>query len=97
HFILAGEEDETAVLTFSHPHRKLCNVIVTLAIFFTFFIRKSDEDNEADNDNDDLNHNKEYIHSSESSFTYCLQFCNDRLNEGELASARNQRLKEICM
>ncbi|CAF1401522.1 unnamed protein product [Adineta steineri] len=76
--------------------------IVALAIFFAFFIRKSDKDNEEaeyldDNDDFDLNHNEEYIHSRESPFTYRSQISNDRLNEGELAWARDQRLKEIRM
>ncbi|CAF3896705.1 unnamed protein product, partial [Adineta steineri] len=38
-----------------------------------------------DNDDIDLNHNEKYIHSRESSFTYCSRICNNRLNGGELA------------
>ncbi|CAF3860190.1 unnamed protein product, partial [Adineta steineri] len=74
--------------------------IVALAVFFAFFIRKSDKDNEAAeylDDNVDLNHNEEYIHSRESPFTYRSQTSNVRLNESELACVRDQRLKEIHM
>ncbi|CAF1068198.1 unnamed protein product [Adineta steineri] len=74
--------------------------IVALAIFFAFFIRKSDKDNEAAeylDDNVDLNHNEEYLHSRESPLTYCSQTRNVRLNESELACIRDQRLKEIRM
>ncbi|CAF1336506.1 unnamed protein product [Adineta steineri] len=72
--------------------------IVALAIFFAFFIRKSDKDNEAAeylDDNIDLNHNEEYLHSKESPFIYRSQTRNVRLNESELACIRDQRLKEI--
>ncbi|CAF0755698.1 unnamed protein product [Adineta steineri] len=58
-------------------------------------IRKSDKDKEAaryldDNDDFDLNYNEEYLHLRESLFSYCSQICNDHLNEGELAWARDQ-------
>ncbi|CAF4382969.1 unnamed protein product, partial [Adineta steineri] len=78
--------------------------IVCLAIFFAFFCHKSNDDKEAneyldDDDQFDLNDNQEYLHSIKvnSLFLYRSPIRANRLNKGEIISARNKRLKEIYM
>ncbi|CAF4660309.1 unnamed protein product, partial [Rotaria sp. Silwood2] len=77
--------------------------IVCSAIFFAYFLRNSNEDEETneyiDDNKIDLNNNEDYVHSIEYD-----SLCNsqsgklmNRLNENELADARQYRLKEIQM
>ncbi|UJR08983.1 hypothetical protein I4U23_013233 [Adineta vaga] len=80
--------------------------IIALAIFFAFFIRKSDKDKEAaeyfeDGNDFNLNSNEEYLHSSQKVSSLINRNGNrndvNRLNEDELINARDIRLKEIRM
>ncbi|CAF1043359.1 unnamed protein product [Rotaria sordida] len=73
------------------------------ALFFAYCIRTSYEDEEAneyiDDNGIDLNNNKDYLHSIEYDSLYNFQSRKpaNRLNENELANARQYRLKEIQM
>ncbi|CAF0978864.1 unnamed protein product [Rotaria sordida] len=71
------------------------------ALFFAYCIRTSHEDEEAneyiDDNGIDLNNNEDYLHSIEYDSLYNFQSRKpvNRLNENELANARQYRLKEI--
>ncbi|CAF1131097.1 unnamed protein product [Adineta steineri] len=96
----------TSVLTgffssviFTQPIKIIC-----LAIFFICFCRNSKDDKETSeyiNDDDEFNisSDEEYLHSLEyhSLFSSQSRKSINRLNENEIAFARNQRLKEIQM
>ena len=76
--------------------------ILVLAVFFACFCRKSDDDKQAkehlDDDPIDLDDDEEYLHSKPKPFfIYRRPTQTNRLNEAEVADARQQRLKEICM
>ncbi|CAF4142851.1 unnamed protein product, partial [Adineta steineri] len=78
--------------------------IICLAIFFICFCRNSKDDKETSeyiNDDDEFNisSDEEYLHSLEyhSLFSSQSRKSINRLNENEIAFARNQRLKEIQM
>ncbi len=73
-----------------------------MSIFFAFFIQNTDKDKEAaeflEDDYIELGDNEEYLHSiNKSPFLYRLQNRVNRLNDGKLVWACNQRLKEIQM
>jgi hypothetical protein len=74
-----------------------------VAIFFIFISRKTDDDKEEDEclniDHFDSANHEEYTHSTKdcSLFTYRPRVRAVRLNEAEVACARQQRLKEIHM
>ncbi|CAF3982665.1 unnamed protein product [Rotaria sordida] len=81
-------------------------IIITFpcsALFFAYCIRTSHEDEEAneyiDDNGIDLNNNEDYLHSIEYDSLYNFQSRKpvNRLNENELANARQYRLKEIQM
>ncbi|CAF3897839.1 unnamed protein product [Rotaria sordida] len=82
----------------TQPLKVLC-----LAIFFAFFFRNSNDDNEAkeyiDENQIDLNNDEEYLHSIENNLLFNEQSSIrvNRLTEDEIAYARNQRLKEMKM
>ncbi|CAF0849209.1 unnamed protein product [Adineta steineri] len=96
----------TSVLTgffssviFTQPIKIIC-----LAIFFICFCRNSKDDKETSeyiNEDDEFNisNDEEYLHSLEyrSIFSSQSRKSINRLNENEIASARDQRLKEIQM
>ncbi|CAF3969202.1 unnamed protein product, partial [Adineta steineri] len=78
--------------------------IIGLAIFFACFCQKNSyDDKEAneylDNNQLALDNDEEYLHSiqKKSLFTYRQPIRVNRLNESEINSARQQRLKEIHM
>ena len=76
--------------------------ILALAVFFACFCRKSDDDKAAkehlSEEQIELNNDEEYLHSSKRSiFNYQPPVRIERLNEGEIAHARHQRLKEVHM
>ncbi|CAF4364101.1 unnamed protein product, partial [Adineta steineri] len=77
--------------------------IICLVIFFICFCRNSKDEKETSeyiNEDDEFNisNDEEYLHSLEyqSLFSPSLKSIN-RLNENEIANARDQRLKEIQM
>ncbi|CAF4192320.1 unnamed protein product, partial [Adineta steineri] len=77
--------------------------ILSLAIIFACFCRRSNDDYEAneflDNNQVDLNNDEEYVHSNKkrSLFTYRPPVRANRLNESEVIYARDRRLQEIYM
>jgi polycystin 1L2 len=72
--------------------------ILSLAIFFSCFCRNTNDDQEADEYFDENQIYFEYLHSIDVSiFTYRPPIRANRLTEGEIVSARQQRLKEIHM
>ncbi|CAF3751894.1 unnamed protein product, partial [Rotaria sp. Silwood1] len=77
--------------------------IICTAIFFACFLQNLNEDEEANEYIDDygigLNNNEEYLHSIEydSLFNSQSEKLMNRLDETELANARQYRLKEIQM
>ncbi|CAF1191151.1 unnamed protein product [Adineta steineri] len=79
--------------------------ILCLAIFFAFFCRNTTDDEEAkqyldENEVNFDNHADDYLHQIEkqhSIFTYRPPVRANRLTEDEVASARQERLKEIHM
>ncbi|UJR16862.1 hypothetical protein I4U23_003760 [Adineta vaga] len=77
--------------------------ILTLTLFFAFFCRKSNDDKEATeylNDNEiSLDQNEEYLHENKKSLfiSRTSSIHRSRLTEGEIAFARERRLKEIQM
>ncbi|CAF0785228.1 unnamed protein product [Adineta steineri] len=78
--------------------------IICLAIFFICFCRNSKDDKETSeyiNEDDEFNisNDEEYLHSLEyqSLFSSQSRTSINRLNENEIANARDQRLKEIQM
>ncbi|CAF4379340.1 unnamed protein product, partial [Adineta steineri] len=96
----------TSVLTgffssviFTQPIKIIC-----LAIFFICFCRNSKDEKETSeyiNEDDEFNisNDEEYLHSLEyhSIFSSQSRKSINRLNENEIAYARDQRLKEIQM
>ncbi|CAF4239490.1 unnamed protein product, partial [Adineta steineri] len=74
--------------------------ILSLAIIFACFCRRSNDDYEAneflDNNQVDLNNDEEYLHSTKkrSLFTYRPPVRANRLNESEVIYARDRRLQE---
>ncbi|CAF4054709.1 unnamed protein product [Adineta steineri] len=70
--------------------------IIGLTIFFAFFCQNSYDDKEA---NEYLNNHEEYLHlvKKKSLFTYRQPIRVNRLNESEINSARNERLKELLL
>ncbi|CAF3807836.1 unnamed protein product [Rotaria sp. Silwood1] len=77
--------------------------IVCLAIFFACFFLNSHDDKEAsqfiDENQIDLDYDEEYLHSFEGDLLFPSRSSKtiNRLNESEIAYAREQRLKEIQM
>ena len=78
--------------------------VLSLAIFFACFCRKSHDDDQEANEHlyeeqIELNDDEEYLHSSSkrSFFDYRPPVRIERLNEAQVASARQQRFKEIHM
>ncbi|CAF4320428.1 unnamed protein product, partial [Adineta steineri] len=77
--------------------------IISLAIFFAFFCRKPNDDKEANEYlNDDqftLDEDEEYLHSIKDKFLFIYRspIRANRLNQDEIISARDRRLKEVYM
>ncbi|CAF3684254.1 unnamed protein product [Adineta steineri] len=77
--------------------------IISLAIFFAFFCRKPNDDKEANEYlNDDqfaLDEDEEYLHSIKNKFLFIYRspIRANRLNQDEIISARDRRLKEVYM
>ncbi|UJR25703.1 hypothetical protein I4U23_007054 [Adineta vaga] len=77
--------------------------IISLAILFACFCGKSNDDKEAneflDDNQIDLDYDEEYLHSMEDNVLYTNRSSSrvNRLDDGEVDWARNQRLKEIHM
>ncbi|CAF4007541.1 unnamed protein product, partial [Rotaria sp. Silwood1] len=74
--------------------------VIFMAIFFTLFFRR-DNDDIIDDDNDDifLDGDEEYLHAFDdrSLLTFRSKSGHIPLTEGELIDARNKRLNEIKM
>ncbi|UJR11342.1 hypothetical protein I4U23_015523 [Adineta vaga] len=74
--------------------------IISLAIFFAYFCRKSDDNKEAiellDDDQVILNHDEEYLHTTEVNLK-TSPIRTHRLNESEVNRLRHLRTKEIQM
>ncbi|UJR16871.1 hypothetical protein I4U23_003769 [Adineta vaga] len=75
--------------------------IITLAIIFACFCRKSNDDKEAneflDDNQVDLNNDEEYLHQNPSLFIYQRTIQTNRLCEEQIVIQRDQRMKEIYM
>jgi len=74
--------------------------IVTLAIFFACFCRKSDKDREADEYLIEIDDNDEYLHQRRTKEFYAIYHPTiepNRLNQYEINHARDQRMKEVHM
>ena len=75
--------------------------VLLMAIFFTLLLRRDDDEAIDDDDNDDifLDGDEEYLHAfqDDSLLNFRSKFGHIPLTQGEIAFARDKRLKQIKM